>query len=179
MKIFEPLVAEGYEWVNACDDGDYEVFRSFDGRPRKAGWKPIRVRRVRADDRQDFKCSDFPWLGSHALVLRNAAVDALRDLWTANGELLPLIDIDGVDPSVFNARVVDALDESRSSLATFPGSNRIMRIERHVFLPDVVEQLDIFRLPHRASSTYVSERFVDRTRAARLHGLDFNVVWQI
>jgi hypothetical protein len=32
-------------------------------------------------------------------------------------------------------------------------------------------------LPRRASSTYVSKRFVDRVKAADLRGLAFNKVW--
>jgi hypothetical protein len=119
--IYEPLVAEGYEWVNAVQDGDYEVFLPFDGQP--------------------------------------LATD------------------DGVELSVLNARILDALDEANSSLMKFPGTNRIMRIKKIAFVASKVEGIDLFRLPHRASSTYVSERFVERVKAAGLRGLAFNKVW--
>jgi hypothetical protein len=175
--IYEPLVAEGYEWVNAVQDGDYEVFLPFDGQPLASTWKPIAVRRVRADERQDFNPSDFPWLGSHALIMRRYAVDALRDILDANGEVLPLSTDDGVELSVLNARILDALDEANSSLMKFPGTNRIMRIKKIAFVASKVEGIDLFRLPHRASSTYVSERFVERVKAAGLRGLAFNKVW--
>ncbi len=59
----------------------------------------------------------------------------------------------------------------------FPGTNRIMDITQAAFIELMVRGLDIFRLPHRASSTYVSERFVDRVHAAGLVGLEFNKMW--
>ncbi len=175
--VYAPQGAEDFECVNTVADQDYEVFLQFDGRPRASAWKPIAVRRVRADDRQGFIPSDFPWLGSHALIMRRSAVDALRDILDANGEVLPLSTDDGVELSVLNARIVDALDEANSSLMKFPGTNRIMRITKVAFVASKIEGLDLFRLPHRASSTYVSERFVERVKAAGLRGLVFNKVW--
>ncbi|TKD12806.1 imm11 family protein [Polyangium fumosum] len=177
MVIYEPLVATNYEWVNTIHSEDTEVFLQFDGTPRAATWKPIRVRRVRADKRQGFKPSDFPWLGSDALVMRRTAVDALRDILEANGEVLPLSTDDGVELYVLNARVIDALDEANSTLRRIPGTDRIMWIKKPAFFASAIEGIDLFRLPHRGSSTYVSERFVERVKAAGLRGLDFNVVW--
>ena len=153
--IYEPLVAEGYEWVNAVQPADYEVFLQFDGEPRASAWTRVPVRRVRANERQACNPSDFPWLGSHALVMRRSAVDALQDILDANGEVLPLSTEDGVELYVLNARVVSALDEANSSLMKFPGTDRIMRIKKVAFVTSAIEGVDIFRLPHRASSTYV------------------------
>jgi hypothetical protein len=177
MTIYEPLVADGYEWVNAVDDKDYEAFLELDGTPRRTRWKPVMVRRVRADRRQAFNASDFPWLGSHALVMRRAAVDALGDILDANGEVLPLSTEDDVQLYVLNARVIDALDDARSSVMRFPGTDRIMRIKKAAFVASAIDGHDLFRLPHRASSTYVSPRFVDRVKEAGLRGLVFNEVW--
>lgn len=175
--IYEPLVAEGFEWVNAVQEGEYEAFLQLDGQPRASTWKPIAVRRVRADGRQACNPSHFPWLGSHALIMRRPAVDALRDILAANGELLPLSTDDGVELYVLNARSIDALDEANSVLMKFPGTNRIMHIQKVAFVASRIEGVDLFRLPHRASSTYVSERFVERVRAAGLRGLVFHEVW--
>jgi hypothetical protein len=177
MTIYEPLVSEGYEWVNCCDDSDYEVFLGFDGSPRAGQWRPVKVRCVRADEKQKFTPSDFPWLGADALVMRRRAVDALRDILDAHGEVLPLVADDNVELFVFNARAVDALDDARSSVMRFPGTNRIMDITQAAFIEPRIRGIDIFRLPHRASSTYVSQRFVDRANAAGLVGLEFNKVW--
>ncbi len=44
--------------------------------------------------------------------------------------------------------------------------------------PDVISGVDIFKIPSlRVSPTYVSERFVERVKAAGLRGLVFNKVW--
>lgn len=176
--IYEPLVAEGYEWVNCCDDADYEIFWSFDGSPRTPGWRPVKVRRVRADERQAFNPSDFPWLGAHALVMRRKPVEALHEILKASGEILPLATDDGTELFVLNVtRVLDAIDEQRSEILRFPGSGRIMRIKSVAFLAPIVRGADIFRLPHRASSTYVSDRFVKAVQDAGLEGLEFKQVW--
>lgn len=104
-------------------------------------------------------------------------MDALRDILAVNSELLPLSTDDGVELYVLNARSIDALDEANSLLMRFPGTNRIMHIQRVAFVASRIEGVDVFRLPHRASSTYVSERFVERVMATGLRGLVFNEVW--
>lgn len=176
--IYEPLVRTEYEWISTLDERDYEIFLSFDGGSRASTWKPVRVRRVRADDRQEFRESDFPWLGSHALVLRQRAVKALGHTIEQCAELLPLETDDEAELFVLNVlRVVDALDEERSSVVRFPSSNRVMRVTRPHFREAVIRGLDMFRLPFRASPTYVSQGFVDAASAANLVGLDFRKVW--
>lgn len=177
--IFEPLVMDGYEWVNCYDDADYETFWSFDGSQKgTTGWTPVKVRRVRADERQAFSRSDFPWLGAHALVMRKNAVEALRAILEANGEILPLATDDGTELYVLNVtRVLEAVDEQRSDILRFPESGRIMRVRSIAFIERVVHGIDIFRLPHRASSTYVSDRFVKAVQEAGLEGLEFKQVW--
>ena len=174
--FYEPLVAKGYEWINTVADADYEIFRQFDGTRRGSTWSPVAVRRVRMDERSEFKPSAFPWLGADTLIMRRVAVEALRDLFDANGELLPLSTDDGVELFVFNAQVRDALDEAKSTVMKVPGTNRIMRVTKAVFIDSVLADADMFRLPHRMSATYVSERFVERVKAAKLERLVFNRV---
>ena len=174
MTIFQPVCAEGYEWVNPCDSTDYRIFSEFDGRPRSDSWKPIKVRRVRPDDKLGFNPSDFPWLVSDALVMRRTALDALRDILEVHGEVLPLATDDGVDLFVHNTRTVDALDRERSSMEYFPdATNQIMSIHKLVFLESAIRDLDMFRLSQQGLPTYVSERFVERVKSAGLRGLDF------
>lgn len=177
MIIFEPTSGNGYEWINCVEGSDHEVFMALDGSSRAADWKPILVRRIRPAQHLGFKPSDFPWLGSWALVMRRKAVDALRDVLEANGEILPLATEDDVELFVYNAGVVDALDEARSTLWRFPESNRIMDLEKPVFFESAIGRRAIFKLPLRASPTYVSEEFVHRVKLARLLGLVFNRVW--
>jgi hypothetical protein len=175
--MFEPLVLEGYEWVKPYDPTDFEVFLAFDGTRRGDGWRPVKVRRVRADQGQAFVASDFPWLGAHALVMRPRALDALHDVLEAHGEILPLTTDDGVSLWVFNVTCIrDALDTERSAVVRFPGTDKIMRITSPVFRGSAVHGVDVFRLPHRASPTYVSQRFVSMVKDARLVGFGFKPV---
>jgi hypothetical protein len=74
-------------------------------------------------------------------------------------------------------RILDAIDEERSSILLFAGTDRVMRIRKIAFVPSLVQDIDIFRLPHRSTPTYVSQRFVDRVNSAKLRGLEFTPVW--
>jgi hypothetical protein len=177
MRIFEPLALDGFECINAYDPNDYEIFFAFDGQPVSDHWKPVRVRRIRADVRHACNPSDFPWLVSQALVMRRPAMEALQDFLKADGEILPLATDDDVELFVFNARVKDAMDEARSSVVTFPGTNRIMQVKRIAFIEAAIQGVNVFRLPHRGSATYVSQHFVDRVTSTGLCGLQFNCVW--
>lgn len=177
MKVFEPLGERGYEVVNTVSDDDYEVIASLGGRPKIHDWRPIAVRLVRADKRQAAMPSDFPWLGLGTLVLKERAVEALRDMLDANGEILPLDISDGGGLYIYNAQVIEALDESASEIMRVPGTNRIMLVKKPAFVASALVGVDIFRLPHRASSTYVSDRFVSRVADASLVGITFNEVW--
>ena len=178
MIIYKPLIAYDHECINCLDDNDYEIFNKLDGSSKLDAWRPIRVDLGPADERQKGLPSDFPWLGSHALVMRHKAVAILRDILDAHGELLPLVTDDGVELQAFNARTVDALDQGRASVMRFPSSNRIMYIERVAFIEPAIRGLDIFRLPHRGSPTYVSQRFVERVAEGGLVGLDFDEAWR-
>lgn len=64
-----------------------------------------------------------------------------------------------------------------SSIEKLPGTDRIMLIKKVAFVAAAIRGVEIFRLPHRATPTYVSDRFVERYTSAHLHGLDINPIW--
>jgi hypothetical protein len=177
MIVYEPMVANGYEWINFVDRGYYRRIREFDGEPRAATWTPPTAVLVTDDEGRKFRASDFPWLGKHALVMRRSAVDALKDMLSVNSEILPLQTNDGVELFLLNTRTIDALDESRSTWETVPKTDRVMRFLEVSFMPSAIQGIDLFRLPHSASPTYVSGRFVERVQTAGLRGLVFREVW--
>jgi hypothetical protein len=180
VKVYQFAVQDGYEWVLALNDQDYEILRGFDGTPKRDTWTPFGVRLLRKDeDGQVLAESDFPWLGAHAPVLRRKAVDAVGELFSANGELLPLL-CDSAELYVFNVlNVVDALDLERSELAFFPNSNRIMRVKRHAFSAERLRGLKIFKVPQLLRhSVYVTEDVVETVRAADLTGVGFRLLWE-
>jgi hypothetical protein len=177
MVIYEPKCAEGYEWINFVDRGYYRRTREFAGESTVATWMSPTAILVTEDQGRRFRASDFPWLGSHALVMRRSAVDALDDILFANCEVLPLKTNDNVELFVLNTRVVDALDENKSILKRFSSGDGIICILKVSFIPSAIEGIEMFRLPHYGGPTYVSGHFVERVRAAGLRGLDFSEVW--
>jgi tetratricopeptide (TPR) repeat protein len=177
MIFFEPYTDSNFEWewVETCYS---EVFCLFNGSSLSAYWTPIKFKRITENEGKTLKPSDFPWFTSFALVMKKKAYDILADIFTKNGEILPLKTDDDIELYVFNSQVIDALDEDRSSVKRFSGSRKIMYIEKHEFVESKLLDVDMFRLPGRASELYLSERFVERYKSAGLVGLEFEEVWR-
>jgi hypothetical protein len=173
--VFDPTGKQDYECLIAVNDDDYKVFRSLDGTPRKAAWKPIVVRCVRGDRRWKKQFSDFPWNVGGLMFFREKAAEVLKDMLEKHGELLPLVLEDGEKLYVHNTSVLpNALDEERTEFLHIPGIDRVMGITKAVFREDIVRGVDMFRLPIELSRrTYVSDRFVDLVNKHNLKGLEF------
>lgn len=177
--IYKALGADGFELCLPVNKEDYERINVEIGvgTPRQASWKRIPVRLIHEDEGKALAMSDSPWLGYGPLIFRPVVVEALGSLLGEYGELLPLA-CSEADLMIYNpTRVLDALDESASSIMRFP-DGRIMLIQKHVFRSDVVGENDIFTIPtERVSPTFLSHRFVDRWKASGLKGLEFKQVW--
>ncbi len=110
-------------------------------------------------------------------MFRRSAIAALQDILDAHGELLPLEDEGGVELYAYNARALHAFDEV-NSIGSRDEHGKIQNAVRHVFIPSVVEGVDIFKHAcDQAGAIYVSRRFFERWRQAKLKGLDFRLVW--
>jgi hypothetical protein len=178
MQIFSFTQTTGYEILHPLDEGGFDQFDTLNGQPQGKTWKPMRVERVRATPRQGCKPSDSPFVYSTgAMVFRRSAVDALRDILNAYGELLPLKDAEGVELYAYNPRALDALDHQLTRGAR-GDDGLVYNAHYHVFFPSVVEGVDIFRLvDEKAGPIYVSRQFVVRWKQAKLKGLDFILAW--
>lgn len=180
MQVYEPVVAEGFEWVQPVDESDFDRVYQLDGTPLSAGWKPIRVRRLQADEKGNaWRPADMPWLGGHALVFRDDARRAIQDVLADFGEFLEL---DLVDDSgqawLFNVcTVVDALDEEASKIVRFPSTGRVMKVVQPVFRPQRIVGKHAFRLPD-LRSLFVTAEVVGAIRDAGLAGAGFKLVWE-
>jgi len=139
------------------------------------------VRLVKASEHgRPYAQSDMPDLGSSGvLVLRERALVALREVLEGYGEFLPLA-CEEADLWAFNCtRVVDALDEGRSTIRRFPNSNKIMRIQRYEFRPEALVGVRAFRLPQlQPGPVYVNEEVGEAVRAAELRGVGFKLLWE-
>jgi len=180
VRIYEFEVQEGCEWVAPVDDTDFEIFRSFDGSAKLAGWEPVQMRLVREDEHgRPLLPADVPWLGKHAPVLKENASAALGSLLAKDGELLPLA-CDEATLVVFNVTtVLDALDVDRSALVTFRSTGRIMKVKSHVFRPERLRAVHAFKVPQllRGSAFFTDEVVVAVERAG-LSGVGFRLVWE-
>jgi tetratricopeptide (TPR) repeat protein len=179
MIFFKPTPAENIELAYPCDMAHFEIFDLFNGSSLKDYWLPIKFERITEDEGKTLKPSDFPTpMVRHFLIMKKKAHDVFADIFIKNGEILPLSTDDDVELYVFNSQVIDALDEDNSSIKRFPNSRKIMYIKKHEFIKSKLLDVDMFRLPYRASSIFVSERFVERYKSTGLVGLDFEEVWR-
>lgn len=177
MKIYTPATLEGAEWVvlHDPDPDQWEMLSALQG-PVGPGWRAPRVSFIRQrEDGAARQYSDCPWCLHNVLVIRDRALRALMPLLQGYGEILPLHCEEPV--SLFNpTTIIEALDEERSTIARFD-SGEVMAIERHVFKPDAIGNVEIFRLPVRASSIYLHETVVRHVGELGLAGLAFELVW--
>ena len=73
--------------------------------------------------------------------------------------------------------VSDLQAEVRRLGGTPDDDGSILAIERHVFDARGIGASEMFKLPMRASSIYVTDRFVERVQNAGLRGVAFEMVW--
>jgi hypothetical protein len=175
-KIYSLIGIDGFECVLPVDKEDYKAL-DFDGSPRISTWRPILMQLVNEDtgQKRPSKKADFPWQGTgQSLVLRKAALDAMRDILERSCEILPLQTEDDSELYITNTQVLQALDVDRSEIWRFPNSGKIMYVKRPHFMPHLLRDVDMFRDASVGSETFVSEKFVQRYHDNKLRGLKFH-----
>ncbi len=177
MRVYDYSPSKGYEMLDFYEGDDWQTLANLNGEPRAHTWKALRVRRVRMTARAAFRPSDCPYHAGGTIVFRRTAVDALRDILETHGELLPVKDDGGVELFVYNPRALEALDHERTRGSRDEGG-KVYLANNHVFIPSVVEGVDIFRQAReRYAPIYLSDRFLQRWKQAKLKGLDFTLAW--
>jgi hypothetical protein len=161
-------------FVNSDDN---ELFERFSGHPIAKGWIPRRVTAADTDD-ELARFGDFALLGTIP-VFSKAAVEALGPVLTEVGELLPLIHAT-VDFYALNVtHLVDALDESASTLSRLP-SGKIVMIDRYVFAPKRVAKEAIFKIPQRTvGPVFATSLFADVAARSGLRGIALRKVFPL
>jgi hypothetical protein len=180
LKIFLPLNATGYEICHPLREQDFETVNVLvNGQSRRESWPQIPFQIFREDLGESLIESDAPWLERHALIFRPKVVDKMGDFLLKYGELLPLLCANEKEKLfLYNpTQVLDALDETRSSIVRFD-SGRIMMIDRYEFLAEKIKSAEIFKIRQlRVSPTFVSQTFVSLWKKSELKGLKFDEVW--
>lgn len=138
MQLYSFDRTTGYEALECVDkDVWFDLLLALDGVPRAATWKPFQVRRVGKARKRPFRASDSPYEGDYVLFFRRSAVDALRDILEAHGELLPVEDEGGVELYLYHPHALDALDQIHTP-GTRDEDGKITSSSRPVFIPSVV-----------------------------------------
>lgn len=176
--IYEPTVVEGSEWCNCSGpDQSKRLVTEINGTPRRDTWKPVCVKLIRRTTRHKFRQVDAPWYGSDVLIFRKSVLDKMGSILEANGELLPL-QCEDAELWVYNPTNVLAALDKVATIGNRFDDGCFAQITKYVFFPDVVAGVDVFKLKNeRASSTYLSDRFVEMWKAAGLTGLEFIKLW--
>ncbi len=153
-------------------------YRQFNGCEIK-DWAGFKVELLLLNERQDMLPGDFPGLTSHIPVFSPRAKDALMDDLAAAGQLLPLdvVNAEQRFDALNITTLVDALDLEQAEVKRF-SSGRIMRIQRHAFLPEKVAGLNLFKIPETPlQDVYAGQAFLEAVRDSGLEGFVFKLVW--
>jgi hypothetical protein len=180
MEIFR-LIADSnhYEAAWPVDSESFSLFGTFDGRSQLPWTSPL-MRPFGSEDQRGVESplpqGDLASPLSRVPVFSSRAVDVLRPMLEAAGEILPL-DCPGRRYFAFNVtRVVDALDESRSILKRFSDGG-VMRIVEPHFKREALEDAHIFKVSQLRTVVFVDDAFVERVLNAELKGFLFEKVW--
>lgn len=168
---------DGYEWVLPVDDADFETLR-LAGQTSEP-WPSPEVRLLRTeDDGTLLRRASMPWLDSHALVLRDEAIDSVGRVLNYRGDILPLKSGDARF-CLFAAHIQSsALDLEHSQIVRF-SSGRILDLKRPVFHDEVVARAGAFKLREMPrGDVYFTQDVVEALRATGdAVGTDFELVY--
>ncbi len=156
--------------------GDLTEFsRRFDGKPMNRPWMDVKM--GWDPDMSSMPKGDYPSLVPSVPVFTRKAVSALRDILEANGEILP-VKIAGEEYYFYNlTRIIDALDEIKSTLDRYD-DGRVFYIDDYSFFADKLVGATIFKIPQMPGSwIYVNDVFVQRVQKAKLKGFWFPLMW--
>ena len=176
--VYVPLGVERGELAHPVSPGGFEdVVLHVNGVKRSSNWQVPEFHLISRDEGVGLLPVDMPWLGSHALLLKHRALDALEPFLSAHGELLPV----PCSPRLwlFNPTcIIDALDQSASKVERF-SSGRLMFVDSYAFNVHRVEKASIFKIPDlRVSPTFFSQGMVQTIQSLGITGLDFKLVWE-
>ena len=146
------------------------------GRPQAETWVPFDVELKDREGRRRLEPVDTPFLSPSFLVVKDAALPRVAQELAPYVEFLPLRCPQEPMTLLNVLQVVDALDEDEADLKRFR-DGKVMTVNRHVFRPDAVPRVGLFRIPQALSQMFCAQETADLLRE-RLSGLDVQPVWE-
>lgn len=152
------------------DDGE-----SLDWQPQSLAkhWKPMPV----AGPVNPF--NDYPCLEVAEPVFSRRAVDALGEMLTENGELLPLKTTVGEYFLYVVLTKLDALDLAKSKMVRTSARKTALDIDYFAFRRTALRGAAIFRVREHPNIYLVTDAFKSRVEQAGLNGFHFIKVWPL
>lgn len=175
MKIWQlNFELDKYDNLIPTREFTVEEIQAFDGRSHLKSWKPIKVKRMEPE--KGFELSDAP--GFIFPVFSRRALNCLEPLINKNVEILPL-DFDEKEYLGINIiTVLDAVDYENSIYKTYRDGKRIMAFKKYAFLPNVIENVSIFKISdEKTRYAFVSDEFKQTVEINNLTGYRFKLVW--
>lgn len=160
------------------DDFEVENGEYLDWKPRslQSVWTPVKVTSPTPVN----AFNDYPCLELSTPVFSRRAVDALGEMLTQNGELLPLITDVGEYYAYVCLTKLDALDLKKSRVLRPKEPNTTaFDIEYFAFKKTKVPKEAIFRVREHPGIYLVTDAFKARAEQAGLNGMRFIKVWPL
>ncbi|MBI3837462.1 MAG: hypothetical protein HY288_05965 [Planctomycetia bacterium] len=181
MKIYYFETHENQAYLTA-PDGEEDQCEPDPPRSLAAEWSPPTFELVTSDAFRSYlpKC-DFPAHLPSTAILSSRAVERLRPVLTACGEILPIqLSNDRDILYLFNVTcVINAVDMIRSKFMKLP-SGAIGPCERLVFDPALVPSDALFFKNMQMgpiTEIFATQRAVAAVESANLTGYDFRLAW--
>lgn len=175
MKIWQ-LNFELDEYDNLIPMREFSVeeIQSFDGRSHLKQWKAFPVKRMEPE--KGLALSDAP--GFTIPVFSRRALECLEPLISENVEILPLNFEEKEYLGINIITILDAIDYENSIYKTYRDGKRIMAFNKYVFLPNIVENVPIFKISdEKTRYAFVSDEFKQTVEKNNLSGFKFKLVW--
>jgi hypothetical protein len=122
--------------------------------------------------------NDYPCLELATPVFSRRAVDALGDILTRNGELLPLQTNAG-EYFAYNLKTIRNALDLRKSIIRRTSPEETGSIKYFSFKNDTLIDTTIFRVPENPNINLVTDVFKERVESSCLNGFNFTPVWPL
>jgi len=179
MKVYDPIAAEGYQFVHPVPPDDWESLGSrVDAHVAGAEWTPRPLELIREDEGQHLQRGDWLYFDHHVMALRPGAALAVKHVLDPGDQLLPMMC--GKETLYFLKPkwTIDAIDEAASEIWRH-SDGTMSYIRRPVFKPDAFSGQAVFYVPRiRIPPVYLTDRFVDAWNTAGLTGLAPKLLWE-
>jgi hypothetical protein len=147
MKVYDPVPAEQYEFVQPVPPDDWESIRlRFDAHVAGMDWRPRPLKLIQEDEGKKQERGDWLYLDSHIPVLRATAALAIKHVLDPGDQLLPMTCGREQLYLLKPKWTIDALDEAASDIWRFD-NGRIIAVHKHVFKE---EAFDLLRPAHQS-----------------------------